>query len=129
MKKIVMLSTTLLVTLTLLMSLFSCAAKFSEKDQALAEQCALDAVADYYNDDFKGKSVGSGKYTEYKSEVLSKNFIDGQYVIVVKFSYGAKGVNKDYPSWTTWGHMDLEYTIEVKNDKAKIINKEYLEIY
>ena len=119
----------LLMICTLTLCFVSCGNSgnsYSEENQELAANCAVQATKQYYLEYLDGKSVGAGKYTDYSTSIKNKEFIDGEYVITVELQFGAKGANAKYPNFTVWSSMDIEYTVKVTNGSAKIVNTEYI---
>ena len=123
MKKIISI---LLLICTLTLCFASCGNSYSEENQNLAVKCAEQKAKQYYFEYLDGKSVGAGKYTDHSTSIKNKEFVDGKYIITVELNYGAKGANANYPGFTVWASMDIEYTVEVTNGSAKIVNTEYI---
>ena len=112
----------LLVICTLTLCLVSCGNGFKEEDQEKAVICAEEHAKKMYFEEFDGKPVGAGRYTEYQTSITSKDFVDGAYIITVELKLGALGANAQYKGFTVWSSLYLKYTIKVTNGTAKIID-------
>ena len=106
-----------------MLSLFlaSCAT-FSEADKQTAETCAIEAAEEYYEEYFQGKTISGLYYSSCSVSTKNTEFNNGKYIVLVKIS--ARVSNSTY---TVSIHlMDVEYTVKVNNNKAPIVDTEYI---
>ncbi len=116
----------LLIICTLTFCLVSCGGSFSNEDQEKAIACAEKAAKQYYFEDWDGKSIGAGKYTDCRTSIKDKTFTNGKYVITVTLEICAEGAMAEFSGVDYWHPMDIKYTIKVTDGSAKIINTEYI---
>ena len=112
----------ILILSLLTLTFASCAAKFNEEDQQLAEACATQAAAEYYRDYFKGKTISGVSYSDGKTSVKNSTFEKGSYIVTIELvaNVSSGGYYLSRPV------MDIKYSITVKDGTATIVKTQYL---
>lgn len=92
----------LLLAFLLFFSLSACGASYSEADQKIAEEVALQKAETYCKQNLEGRTYGGYPITSYHTHIKDTAFKNGKYVVTVKISF-----NVPYDSGTKYGTLSL----------------------
>lgn len=98
MKKILL----VLLTFSLLLTLAACGAEFSEEDQKIAEECALQKAEEYCKEEIEGHTYGRFPITSYRTSIEDTTFERGKYIVTVEIVF-----NVAYETDTKYGEISL----------------------
>ena len=95
----------------------------NDNDKQLAEELAKKEATEYYNDNFKNKTISGVKYSYCTVSIKDSEFKGGKYIITVNVSANIS----DGKYSVTTNLMKIEYAIKVNNNKATVISTEYID--
>lgn len=95
----------------------------NEEDKAIAIECAEEKALKYYESHLDGKCFGSGEFAGCEISNSSARYSDGKYIVTVNLKI--KGVSNDKFKAEVSVDDKIEYTIEVNDGTASVIDTNY----